>query len=134
MIFAKFPIATAGLIGTITLAIGAIISSGILLAVGAIVVIGYAWYSFDTPTTSTQDTQSIDPEVVREKTMQWSDSYDQSTRQQPTPDPVHRETQSASNQQSTTRTSDGDDSEPGDSRGSSPMSLDSPELQYRWET
>lgn len=130
------PIATAGLIGSSSLAVGIALSSGYVIFVGVIVAIGYLWLRLEQPPVSKQSDQKIDPEVVRQKTVTWADpDYDLSTRRQLQPHLAQREgTQSPATQQSTAPTNGDNKPESDKTQESNAMSLDRSDLQFRWES
>lgn len=133
MTLTTFAVAIAGTIGSSSLVADMAVANGYVILAGAIAAIGYLWYRIDL-SSSEQDKQINDPEVVRARTAQSTKpDYDPSSRQQLQPHIDQRDLLAASTQQSTTPSSSKDEAESNGTRSETAASLDRSELQYRWQ-
>lgn len=124
------------LVGGSSLVIGVWFFNWIIIGLGVLATISYLWYKIDTSVSTKQDEQTMDPDVVRQKTVRWSDpDYDPATRQQLQPHLAQRDgTESVVTQQSTSTASGEDDPIADDIEKPNATTSDTEELQFRWET
>ncbi|WP_336022434.1 ATP-binding protein [Halobellus salinisoli] len=119
------------LVGGGSLIIGIVFANSYLIGLGALATICSLGFHLITSGSPEQGENTMDPEFVRERTSQWSDQdLDSSARQRLQPHLA----QQARVQSKPNQPSDGNGSKQDQTQTRDATSLDSSELQYRWET